>query len=96
MRVDLQAGKPGGGMMPDDSVPGGAEDSSAHAVAPKALDLIADGGLVEFGSGRAASVFITKLGARAPEGLRVSGVPTWQASATQVREAGAPLIEQEP
>lgn len=48
---------------------------------------------VGLGSGRAASVFIAKLGARAREGLRVSGVPTSQAAAAQAREAGVPLIE---
>ena len=74
-------------------VPGGSEDPSVHAVAAKALALIADGARVGLGSGRAASVFIAKLGARAREGLRVSGVPTSEASATQAREAGIPLIE---
>ena len=74
-------------------VPGGSDDTSVHAVAAKALELITDGGRVGLGSGRAASVFIAKLGARAREGLRVSGVPTSQAAAAQAREAGIPLIE---
>lgn len=72
---------------------GGSDDPSVHAVAAKALELITDGVRVGLGSGRAASVFIAKLGARVREGLRVSGVPTSQASATQAREAGIHLIE---
>jgi len=80
-------------MTPHDSVPGGSDDPSIHAVAAKALELIADGARVGLGSGRAASVFIARLGIRAREGLRVSGVPTSHASATQAREAGIPLIE---
>lgn len=74
-------------------VPGGRDDPSVHAVAAQALELIADGARVGLGSGRAASVFIAKLGTRAREGLRVSGVPTSQVSATLAREAGIPLIE---
>jgi ribose 5-phosphate isomerase A len=75
------------------SVPGGSDDPGVRAVAAQALELIADGARVGLGSGRAASVFIAKLGTRAREGLRVSGVPTSQASATQAREAGISLIE---
>ena len=74
-------------------VPGGSDDPSVRAVAAGALELIADGARVGLGSGRAASVFIAKLGIRIREGLRVSGVPTSKASAAQAREAGIPLIE---
>lgn len=75
------------------SVSGGRDDPSVQAVAAKALELINDGARVGLGSGRAASAFIAKLGARAREGLRVSGVPTSQASATLAREVGIPLVE---
>jgi ribose 5-phosphate isomerase A len=74
-------------------VPGGSDDPSIHAVAAKAIELITDGARVGLGSGRAASVFIAKLGARRREGFRVSGVPTSQASAKQARLAGIPLVE---
>jgi ribose 5-phosphate isomerase A len=74
-------------------VPGGSDDPSIQAVAAKAIELIPDGARVGLGSGRAASVFIAKLGARRREGLRVSGVPTSQASADQARLAGIPLVE---
>ena len=74
-------------------VPGGRDDPSVQAVVAKALELITDGARVGLGSGRAASLFIAKLGDRVREGLRVVGVPTSQASATQAREAAIPLIE---
>jgi ribose 5-phosphate isomerase A len=73
--------------------PGGIDDPSVHAVAERAIELIPDGARVGLGSGRAASVFITKLGARRREGFRVSGVPTSRASADAARRAGIPLIE---
>jgi ribose 5-phosphate isomerase len=73
--------------------PGGRDDPSVHAVAAKAIELIQDGARVGLGSGRAASMFIVKLGARRREGLRVSGVPTSHASADEARRAGIPLIE---
>ena len=38
-------------------------------------------------------MFITMLGARVHEGLRISGVPTSRASAALARDAGIPLIE---
>ncbi|HLZ44280.1 MAG TPA: ribose-5-phosphate isomerase RpiA [Gemmatimonadales bacterium] len=73
-------------------VPGGRDDPGVHAVAAKAIELIADGARVGLGSGRAASVFIAKLGARRREGLRVSGVATSHGSAYEARRAGIPLI----
>jgi ribose 5-phosphate isomerase A len=74
-------------------MPGSSDDPSVHAVAQRAIELIPDGARVGLGSGRAASVFITKLGARWREGFRVSGVPTSRASADAARRAGIPLIE---
>lgn len=71
---------------------GGYDDPGIQAVAAKAADLIADGARVGLGSGRAASLFIAKLGQRRREGLRVSGVPTSRASARKARRAGIPLI----
>ena len=73
--------------------PGGSDDPSIHAVAAKAIELITDGARVGLGSGRAASVFIAKLGVRRREGLCVSGVPTSRAAADQARKAGIPLVE---
>ena len=67
-------------------------DPGVEAAAAQAVALIADGARVGLGSGRAASLFIAKLGARRREGLRVSGVPTSRATAEQARKAGIPLI----
>jgi ribose 5-phosphate isomerase A len=64
------------------AVNSGFEDPSLLAVAAKAVELISDGARVGLGSGRAASVFIAKLGARIRDGLRVSGVATSRATAT--------------
>lgn len=72
---------------------GGSDDPSIHAVAAKAVELISDGARVGLGSGRAASVFIARLGVRRREGLRVSGVPTSQAAADLARQAAIPLVE---
>lgn len=74
-------------------IAGGPDDSGVQAAAMKALELIADGACVGLGSGRAATLFITKLGLRRQEGLRVSGIPTSYASAYTARKAGIPLIE---
>jgi len=84
----------GGGVITRRAyTPGGSDDPSIHAVASKATELITDGARVGLGSGRAASVFIAKLGVRRREGLRVSGVPTSRAAADQARNAGIPLVE---
>ena len=74
-------------------VSGDSDDPGVHAAAAKALELITDGARVGLGSGRAASAFIAMLGARRREGLRVSGVPTSQATADAARRAGILLIE---
>lgn len=72
---------------------GGSDDPSVRAVARKALEFIPDGARVGLGSGRAASLFITLLGERLRDGLRVSGVPTSLASTRWARDAGIPLSE---
>jgi len=72
---------------------GGADDPGVQAVAIRALELILDGARVGLGSGRASFAFITKLGERVRQGLRVVGVPTSNASAQHAREVGIPLID---
>jgi ribose 5-phosphate isomerase A len=52
-----------------------------------------DGARVGLGSGRAAFAFITKLGERVRQGLRVVGVPTSTGTAQRAREVGIPLID---
>ncbi len=72
---------------------GGVNDPAVQAVAARALELIEDGARVGLGSGRAAAAFIARLGERVAQGLRVVGVPTSSASATQATALGIPLIE---
>ncbi len=72
---------------------GAPDDPAVQASVAKALELIADGARVGLGSGRAASLFIARLGLRRQEGLRVTGVPTSRASAHAARKAGIPVIE---
>jgi ribose 5-phosphate isomerase A len=74
-------------------LPGGSDDPSIQAVARKAIGLVPPGSRVGLGSGRAASAFITELGARVRAGLRISAVPTSRASGELARLAGIPLFE---
>lgn len=71
---------------------GDREDPAVHAAVQKVIELITDGARDGLGSGRAASLFIAKLGARRRQGLRVSGVPTSKACAAEARGAGIPLF----
>jgi ribose 5-phosphate isomerase A len=80
-------------MSKRDQVVGDVDDPGVRAVATKALEMIADGARIGLGSGRAASRFITELGLRRRDGLRVTGVPTSRATAQIARKAGIPLME---
>jgi ribose 5-phosphate isomerase A len=73
--------------------PGAATDPGVLAAATRAAELVSDGALVGLGSGRAATAFIAAIGARARRGLKVSGVPTSEASERLARSLGIPLIE---
>ena len=73
--------------------PGAATDPGVLAAATRAAELVTDGALVGLGSGRAASAFIAAIGARARRGLKVSGVPTSEASERLARSLGIPLID---
>ena len=70
-----------------------ASDRGIGAAAAAALELVGDGATVGLGTGRAASAFITLLGVRVGQGLRVSGVATSHDSATLASEAGIPLVD---
>ena len=67
-------------------------DPAVLAVATHALGMIKDGDKIGLGSGRASAAFITALGERVKQGLRVHGVPTSEASAVLARNLGIPLI----
>jgi ribose 5-phosphate isomerase A len=56
-----------------------------------AAALVPDGAVVGLGSGRTATAFIHKLGERVKTGLRVTGVPTSEASGKLARSLGIPL-----
>ncbi len=79
-------------MTSRENVPGGDSDPGVQAVVVQALELIEDGARVGLGTGRAAAAFISALGARVRQGLRVAAVPTSLDSARLAREVGIPLI----
>jgi ribose 5-phosphate isomerase A len=76
-----------------ETMPDSGDDPGLQAVAGAALELVADGARVGLGSGRAASAFVVQLGARVREGLRVTGVPTSDATARLARAAGIALVD---
>jgi ribose 5-phosphate isomerase A len=63
----------------------------AAALAAAALALVRAGQVVGLGTGRAAEAFIRALAAAVGQGLRITAVPTSEASAVLAREAGIPL-----
>src|SRR3954470_11233970 len=73
--------------------PGAATDPGVLAAATRAAELVTDGARLGLGSGRAATAFIAAIGARARRGLKVSGVPTSEASERLARSLEIPLID---
>ena len=69
-----------------------SNDPAVLSVANYVLDLIKDGARVGLGSGRASAAFIAKLGERVKAGLKMTGVPTSNASDQQARDLGIPLV----
>jgi ribose 5-phosphate isomerase A len=61
-------------------------------IAARALDFVENGAVVGLGSGRAAMAFVEALGRRVQAGLRVTGVPTSEATAAAARRLGIALI----
>jgi ribose 5-phosphate isomerase A len=72
---------------------GGADDPAVQCVVKHVLTMIKDGMKVGLGSGRASNAFIAALGEKVKAGLKITGVPTSEASAQQARELRIPLIE---
>ena len=58
-----------------------------------ALSMITDGAVIGLGSGKAAWTFIEKLGELVRKGLKVTGIPASEASATLATKVGIPLVE---
>ena len=68
-------------------------DASAapNASADAALDFVRDGMKIGLGTGRAATAFVEALGRHVAAGLRVTGVPTSEATAALARRLEIPL-----
>jgi ribose 5-phosphate isomerase A len=69
-------------------------DQEAAALGAEALAEVKSGHVVGLGTGQAATAFIHALGRAVKSGLRVTGVPTSQASASLARQLGIPLIDE--
>ena len=67
-------------------------DQEAAALGAEALAEVQSGHVVGLGTGQAATAFIHALGAAVKNGLRVTGVPTSEASASLARTLGIPLV----
>jgi len=63
--------------------------------AQAALEWVEDGMTLGLGTGRAASAFVEALGARVAHGLRVTGVPTSDATGVLARSLDIPLARLE-
>jgi ribose 5-phosphate isomerase A len=73
-----------------------AEDKAAQlkrAAAEFAASLVEDGMIVGLGTGSTAYHLVAALGKRLQEGLRITGVPTSETTASQARTLGIPLAD---
>jgi ribose 5-phosphate isomerase A len=68
-------------------------DAQKRAAALKALDLVQDGMRLGLGTGSTAAMFVEALGERVAGGLKVTGVPTSQATRRQAEALGIPLAD---
>lgn len=73
--------------MPDDL------KALKRLAAESAVAQVASGMTVGLGTGSTAELVLEALAARMREGLRISGVPSSESTATRARELGIPLIE---
>src|SRR5438270_847610 len=69
-------------------------DQEAAALGAAALAEVKPGHVVGLGTGQAATAFIHALGKAVQEGLRVTAVPTSEASAALARNLGVPLVNE--
>jgi ribose 5-phosphate isomerase A len=67
-------------------------EKGAAALAAHALGFVSAGQSIGLGTGRAATAFVHALGRAVQSGLRVSGVPTSEATTALARSLGIPLI----
>lgn len=68
------------------------QDAQKRAAAMAAVKLVEDGMTLGLGTGSTAAWFVTLLGERVQQGLRVRGVPTSEATAKQARACGIEVI----
>jgi len=68
-----------------------SQDRALERLAARALELTAGAAVIGLGSGRAASAFITALGAQVDAGRSVRGVPTSEATERLARAVGIRL-----
>ncbi len=68
-------------------------DQHKAQAARKAVEYIQDGHILGLGTGSTVHHFLTALGERVQNGLRVRGVPTSQATATYSTQLGIPLLD---
>jgi ribose 5-phosphate isomerase A len=70
-------------------------DQQKALAALKAMEFVQDGQILGLGTGSTVHHFLTALGKRVQQGLRVRGVPTSQATAVYARQLGIPLLSNE-
>jgi len=78
--------------MPGGDVPASLSESDAAALAAHALAYVRPGQVIGLGSGQAARAFVHALGREVQAGLRMTAVPTSEATATLARQLGIPLV----
>ena len=70
-------------------------DRQKALAAHKAMEFVQDGQILGLGTGSTVHHFLTAVGKRVQQGLRVRGVPTSQATAVYARQLGIPLLSNE-
>lgn len=68
------------------------EDEQKQAAAAKAVEYIEDGMVVGLGTGSTAAKMVELVGAKVAGGLKITGVPTSEATAEQARGLGIPVV----
>ncbi|MBI3972283.1 MAG: ribose-5-phosphate isomerase RpiA [Chloroflexi bacterium] len=77
--------------MAVESSAGDPRAEQRRAAAERAVELVCDGMVLGFGTGRAAGHALEALAQRMPQGLRVQGVPSSSATEARARALGLPL-----
>ncbi len=68
-------------------------DQQKTQAAEKAVEYVSNDAILGLGTGSTVRHFLTALGQRIKDGLRVRGVPTSQATAAYAKELGIPLLD---